>query len=92
MYPWKSLSQFKTLNLQQMLKLNKCKHLMAREQKYVLKTILSTNRVEEKVSVTANRLSCSWIYIMLEGSFFQGRETMIIIQSLSVKSNESELE
>lgn len=92
MYPWKSLSQFKTLNLQQMLKLNKCKHLMAREQKYVLKTILSTNRVEEKVSVTANRLSCPWIYIMLEGSFFQGRETMIIIQSLSVKSNESELE
>lgn len=65
---------------------------MAREQKYVLKTILSTNRVEEKVSVTANRLSCPWIYIMLEGSFFQGRETMIIIQSLSVKSNESELE
>lgn len=73
MYPWKSLSQFKKLNLQHMLKLNKCKHLMTREQKYVLKTILSTNCVEEKVSVTANRLSCPWIYIMLEGSFFQGK-------------------
>lgn len=54
-------------------------------------TTLSTGSVEEKGSVTAHRLSYPWICIMLERSFFSGREAMIFILNSSVKGHEQSL-